>query len=240
MMKSFTRTFRLLAAAVPALGMQGHAATVFSEDFNAPDGTGIIGRTPAIGQEWTGSANPESGIIGGSFHSTGTSLYAHADFTTALGAGQILTLSYQTLPLGSGTFFGSGYAGVSLYQGGGERIFTGDLTGSTSWGVGGVIGEVLTADTTAATTATFTYAYDTGAWTFTTGSGVDLSGTGQSQMGLDRLRIAHNGSSIHIDNVTVDISAVPEPSVALLSGVLILGLGAHRRRGRGVRMKIEN
>ncbi len=230
-MKSFTRTFCLLAAAVPAMSLHGHAATVFNEDFNAPDNTAIIGWTPAIGQAWTGSADAESGIIAGSFNSSGISVFAHAYFTSALGTGQILTLSFETLPLASGTYFGSGYAGISLYQGESEIEFIGDLTGSTSWGLNGPIAAVVTADTTAATTATFTYVYDTGAWTFTTGSGVDLSGTGQSQVEFDRLRLAQDvGSSIHVDNITVDISAVPEPSVALLSGTLLLGLGIRRRR----------
>ena len=87
------------------------------------------------------------------------------------------------------------------------------------------------ADATAVTTVSFSYAYDTGAWAFTTGSGINQSGITDSEASLDRLRIAnYGGSGIRVDNLTVDISAVPEPSVALLSGFLVVGLGAYRRR----------
>lgn len=229
-MKFSTKSIYTISAMIALTGGTSHGAIVFSEDFSEADGTAIIGKNPDVGQEWTGGAPL---IDGGSFHNPGGSAAAHAYFTSALGAGQVLTLTYETLPVSGGDFFGAGYAGVSLYLGGSERFFTGDLTGETTWGVNGPVGGSgeMSSDSTVATTATFTYLYDTGAWTFTTASGVSLSGTTTSQIALDRLRIANSaGSGIHIDNLSVDITAVPEPSSAVLAGLFFAGLGASRRR----------
>ena len=229
-MKITTHAFGFLAAAILSTGTNSHAAVVFSEDFSESDGTAIIGKNPDVGSPWTGNAPL---VSGSSFYIEGGSSDARADFTAALGAGQVLTLTYETLPMDEGIYFGSGsgFAGVSLYVGAGERVFIGDLIDNTFWGLGGISDSGISADATAVTTVSFSYAYDTGAWAFTTGSGINQSGITDSEASLDRLRIAnYGGSSIRVDNLTVDISAVPEPSVALLSGFLVVGLGAYRRR----------
>ena len=229
-MKITTHAFGFLAAAILSTGTDSHAAVVFSEDFSESDGTPIIGKNPDVGSPWTGNAPL---VSGSSFYIEGGSSDARADFTAALGAGQVLTLTYETLPMDEGIYFGSGsgFAGVSLYVGAGERVFIGDLIDNTFWGLGGISDSGISADATAVTTVSFSYAYDTGAWAFTTGSGINQSGITDSEASLDRLRIAnYGGSSIRVDNLTVDISAVPEPSVALLSGFLMVGLGVYRRR----------
>ena len=229
-MKITTHAFGFLAAAILSTGTDSHAAVVFSEDFSESDGTAIIGKNPDVGSPWTGNAPL---VSGSSFYIEGGSSDARADFTAALGAGQVLTLTYETLPMDEGIYFGSGsgFAGVSLYVGAGERVFIGDLIDNTFWGLGGISDSGISADATAVTTVSFSYAYDTGAWAFTTGSGINQSGITDSEASLDRLRIAnYGGSSIRVDNLTVDISAVPEPSVALLSGFLMVGLGVYRRR----------
>lgn len=231
-MRITTHAFGFLAAAaILYTGMDGHAAVVFSEDFSESDGTSIIGKSPDVGSPWTGTA---PFISGSSFYIEGGSSDARATFTSALGAGQVLTLTYETLPMDEGIYFGSGsgFAGVSLFVGAGERIFIGDLIDNTFWGLSGITDSGISADATAVTTVSFSYAYDTGAWAFTTGSGVSQSGIAASQgEAFDRIRIAnYGGSSIRVDNLTVDISPVPEPSVALLSGFLMAGLGVYRRR----------
>ncbi|WP_353565705.1 PEP-CTERM sorting domain-containing protein [Haloferula sargassicola] len=230
-MKPPHRMTRILPAILaPLCFSTGHAATVFADDFSEPDGTTIIGKAPDVGSAWTGTAPT---ISAGTFDTTGAGRAAFANFSVALGAGQVLTLTYDTLLPAGGAFFTGGYAGVSLYAGGSEQVFTGDLGIDTFWGVDqpAVGGAHASTDNTAATTATLTYFFDTGAWSFTTLSGANLSGTGVSGVAFDQLRIANgNGGDIRVDNLMVDISAVPEPSAALLLGLSAAGIGLRRRR----------
>ncbi|MBK1884537.1 PEP-CTERM sorting domain-containing protein [Luteolibacter pohnpeiensis] len=207
-----------------------HAAMVFADDFSEPSGTAIIDKAPDIGSPWTGSAPTISSS--NTFDTTGAPRAAFGAFTSALGAGQMLTLQYDTLNVSGGNFFSGGYAGVSLYVGGNERVFTGDTGGAEVWGVdGGAIGFQASSDTTSTTTATFMYWFDTGEWTFTTTSGVSLAGSGNPGEAFDNLRIANgNGGDINVDNLTVDISAVPEPSSIAMLGLFGVALGMKRRR----------
>ncbi|MDB6079915.1 MAG: hypothetical protein JWO82_3662 [Akkermansiaceae bacterium] len=220
-MKKIIPSLLPLLALAALIAPATQAAVIFSDDFSEPDGTAIIGKAPDVGSAWTGSA---PNVTGGSFDSTGAGRAAFALFSTPLTAGQTLTLSYDTLPLASNNFFSGGYAGVSLYVAGSEQLFTGDTGGGNAWGVDqpAVSGNHLSTDTTAVTSATFTYAYDTGAWTFTTLSGVNLSGTGLSGQAFDQVRIANgNNGDIHVDNLVVSATTVPE-----VSSLALLGLGA--------------
>ena len=72
--------------------------------------------------------------------------------------------------------------------------------------------------------------YNTGAWTFTTTGGVNMSGTGAADEAFNALQI-HNGSDgdIDLDDLNVTISSVPEPSSLALVGagvILFLALRA--------------
>jgi len=221
----------LFAASMLAVPVcQGTA--VFSDDFSEAPGTPIIGKSPDVGSAWTGTDNGTAVSAMNSLDTTGNGRTLFGAFTSSLGAGEVLTLSYDTLALGGDNFF-VGWAGVSLYAGGGEKMFTGS-PGLPSWGVDGgdIGGQQGSGDTTAVTSATFIYAYDTGAWSFTTLSGVNLSGTGTSGLALDQLRVANgNNADINLDNLLVDISAVPEPSsIALVGAGMGLLLVLRRRR----------
>ena len=208
------------------------AAVVFSDDFSEAPGTLIVGKSADIGSAWSGSAGspPLAVSAANTADTSGDARTIFGDFTGTLASGQAVTVSFDTLSLGN--FFSGGYAGVSLYAGIDERIFIGDAggTGSTFWAVdGNAVGLNLSSDATTATSAEFTYLFDTGAWTLTTTSGVNLSGTGVANIAFDRIRIANGaGGDIQVDNLVVDISAVPEPTTLALVG--LGSLCAFRRR----------
>ncbi|MBB5351662.1 hypothetical protein HNR46_001901 [Haloferula luteola] len=228
-MKPILRAMWLLSAASVA---PLHAATVFADDFSETDGTEISGKAPDVGSAWTGTAPT---IVAGTYDSTGAGRGTFGNFTVALGAGQVLTLTYDSMVPNGGAFFTTGWAGVSLYAGGSERLFTGDSGVDTIWSVdqAAVLGLNLSSpgDSTEITSVTLQYYYDTGAWAFSTTSGVNLSGTGLAFEAFDQIRIANgSGGDIRIDNLNVDISAVPEPSASLFAGLSVLGLGFLRRR----------
>jgi hypothetical protein len=117
------------------------------------------------------------------------------------------------------------------------------LVSTTSLGKdGGAIGGAQgSGDTQMVNHLILTYAYDTGAWTFTSDNGT-LSGTGTAGLALNGLRIGNGGSDglghygdINLDNITVDISPVPvpEPASAALFGFGGLGIVLWRRRRAG-------
>ena len=226
-----SRLIPILASAILTIPA-AQAAVVFSDDFSEADGTLIDGKAPDVGNAWSAPSSTLA-ISNSSLDTSGAGRTVFGGFASSLAAGQILTLTYDTIAVGGGNFFSGGYAGVSLFVGGDERVFTGDTGAGATWGVdSGAIGSaILSQDSTATTTATFSYAYDTGDWSFTTTSGVDLSGVGQVGEAFSQLRIANgSGGDIRVDNVVVDISAVPEPSAYVLFGIAGLSLGFLRRR----------
>ncbi|MFI4861241.1 MAG: PEP-CTERM sorting domain-containing protein [Phycisphaerales bacterium JB063] len=223
------KTQLLMATVASGLlaGGSAQAAIVFADDFNDLDGTAIDGKAADVGGPWseTGGAVVNGGIV----DTQGAARTAFADFTSALGAGEVLTLTYDAAETG-GNFF-DGFAGVSLFIGGTERIFIGHPNFSGSWGVdGGAIGGVVTTGNTAEdNTAVFTYAYDTGDWTFSLSTGENISGTAAAGEAYDRLRFANgNNGDLAIDSLQVDIDAVPEPGSLALLG--LGGLALLRRR----------
>jgi hypothetical protein len=194
--------------------LASRAGVVFADDFSYGDGTVLSGQTPDVGSgTWTGGSGWQ--VNGGALALAGGYDIVFGYFTSTLSAGQTLTVTFDTLAITG--FLGSSWAVVSLFDNlGVERCFLGDPGGSnTTWAIGGNIANVTTIDSNQANTATFTYVYDTGAWTFGTKGGT-YSGPGPAGYAIDHIRIASGGTSdtpagnIKLDGITVSI----EPEVA--------------------------
>lgn len=227
-MKPFRAVLLTLSLAACVGASQG--ATVFLDDFSDPDGTPLDGRLPNIGSAWDLTEGAGLNVVGGRIDTTGAARQAFGGFTAALGSGQSLTLSYDTVAVAGNNSF-NGYEGISLFVGNNEEIFTGSPNAAPFYGVagGGLGGDQIGTDATPATTVTFTYAFDTGAWSFSTATGGELTGTGTANLALDRLRIANgNGGDIAVDNIKVDV--VPEPGSFLLLGIAGLAFISRRRK----------
>ncbi|WP_346187638.1 PEP-CTERM sorting domain-containing protein [Rubritalea halochordaticola] len=218
-----------------SLLVSAQAAIVFSDDFDNPNGTLLNGKAPDVGDAvWSVTAGAATlDVNAGTLDTSGGGRAAFGAFASALGSGEKLTLTYTTVDP-AGTFMGgTGYSGVSLFTGASEDFFTGERYNVGEWGVQGVAagGQFTSGDSTVATTATFTYIYDTGEWSFVTSAGVDMSGTGTVGKAINRLRIANgNGADIALDGLSVDISAIPEPSSSVMLGLCGIGLVLKRRR----------
>jgi hypothetical protein len=217
--------------------------TVFYDTFSGPANTVAVGSTPDIvvggGATLTGSSDGLTFDNAGAANSIYTSGAGRqlGDSFSALGAGEVLTLSYDTVLPYSG--LNGGWAGISLYDGytdanspGNERMFLGEVT-SVYWGKdGGAIGgQAFGSDNALVNHLTLTYAYDTGDWTMTSAGGTFLSGTGTAGLALNGFAIRNGGGAdINLDNVLVDISPVPEPtSMALVGAGMGLLLVLRRR-----------
>ncbi|HXA45906.1 MAG TPA: hypothetical protein VNZ25_10395, partial [Candidatus Angelobacter sp.] len=104
------------------------------------------------------------------------------------------------------------YTGYSSYSNnvvGNEEEFVGEPDNGNQWGLDGTTtGRQGTGgNTNTPASATFTYVYDTGAWTFTTSGGVNISGIGVADQAFDGIRIANGGGAdIQLSNLKVDIS----------------------------------
>jgi hypothetical protein len=164
--------------------------------------------------------------------------------------GTTVWLGYLTS--GTGAPVSAGYAGVSLFAGGTENLFTGKRSNQTVLGVersGGVSGD----STVSADTAThfLVYRIDFGAGTTagnekvtmyvdpTPGAAPDVApAVTLADVGnftFDQIRIqSGNGSSFNVDEVALgaNYSDIPEPATA---GLLSLAAGALLARRRRVR-----
>ena len=220
-----------------------HAEVVFNDTFVAADGTLLDGRTPPTGSNWNVTEGASQLVINeGSVDTSNVSpglTLAFGGFTQSLSAGKILTLTFNTLEPASGNFATLGWAGVSLYTGGrdgNERFFVGSPGEVASWGIHGsaVTSTAMPGVTQAAQSVSFTYNYDTGAWQYWVGTNL-LSGSTSAGLDLDTLRIGadiDNVADINVSDVTVEITAIPEPSTYALLCLGAVGAGYLRWRQR--------
>ena len=222
--------------------------TVFLDTFSGTPGSAIAGTAANIGGIWyDGNGNGGNISAENSFDTSGNGRLLFDSFTSTLGAGQVITLSYDMVSPTPGDEVGGPYngcwAGVSLYSGytggssGTEQMFEG-LVSTTSLGKDGSAlgGAQGSGDTSMINQLTLTYAYDTGAWTFTSDNG-SLSGIGTPDLALNALRIGNGGSDgdghygdINLTDLSVSISAVPEPASMAVFGLGALGLALYHRR----------
>jgi len=215
------------------------ATTVFLDFTNGDtSGANILGSTPIVGTTWVGTDGGTTFQYGansaGNAEATPYSMYTdgsgrtiYSGLTSALGSGKILTVSYNLIDFGANWNTNSGgYAGVSLYTGftgvagsGSEQEFIGEPNGANQIGLdGATTGNHDSGNTTVPTLLTFTYVYDTGAWTFTTTGGVNISGTAAAHKAFNAVRIANgNGADLDLNDLIVDISAVATPFFAAAS-----------------------
>ena len=243
-----------IRALIPLLAISALAVnvskgqTVFSDTFSLTPGTPIAGTAADIGGTWyDGNGNGGSVSAENSLDTSGNGRLLFDSFTSTLGAGQVITLSYDMVTPTPTDEVGGPYngcwAGVSLYSGytggssGTEQMFEG-LVSTTSLGKDGSAlgGAQGSGDTSMINQLTLTYAYDTGAWTFTSDNG-SLSGIGTPDLALNGLRIGNGGTDgdghygdINLTDLSVSISAVPEPASMALFGLGALGLALYHRR----------
>jgi hypothetical protein len=215
----------LICTAVAVAGT-AQGAVVFSDDFSETSGTTISGKAPDVGENWTGDTTATITVgnslgFTASSDSSGNQMFANFEAGAALGAGQVLTLSYDI----NSIELGGGWGGVSLFHPGGE-LFTGSPNTAGDLGTNlGTTGDIQNTNNS----AIFTYEYDSGDWTFVTAN-ESIGGTTDANRTLDQLRVAGDQKDMDIDNLTVDISAVPEPSSTALFGLAGLALMLRRRK----------
>lgn len=213
------------------------AEDIFSDDFsvNGP----LNGSTPDIGGTWdvdSGSFVVSGGVVSTFIDPDPAYDIAFGSFTRALTAGETLTLTFETTTSG-GTFSGTGWAGISLYENAVEKVFLGGPAVS-EWGTGADLGVNVFSPsiTAAAQTAVFNYVFNTGSWDFTVAS-QQISGTTTANLAFDQIRIGADIDNIKDIAVSgINVSVVPEPASAML---VILGAGVglliHRARRFAVR-----
>lgn len=241
-----------MSALVPAMVVS--AAPIASEPFDYS--AGALG-TSSGGTGWTGSwaggsTNVTSPGLTSSGIGAGNKLTTNNDNNGAFRSlasqgtdGTTVWLGYLANGTGSAA---AGYAGVSLFAGASENLFTGKRTSQTVWGLqrsGGSSGDsTIAADST---THFLVFQIEFGAGTTAGNERVTMyvdptpgvapnvapavTLTDVTSFTFDRVRIqSGNGSAFSVDEVRIGttFADVPEPAAAGLLGVAALGLFARR------------
>jgi hypothetical protein len=220
-----------MALACIALCGQASAEVIGADDFSEADGTAVNGKSADVGGAWSA---PGSQTIAGGILDTdlvGQHQGSFLDFTRALGPGEILTLTFTAAESTGTTFDINGYAGMSFYIGGDEKLFIGDPGGGQAvngWaldGFAGGSGISYSGLGSEAVTGTFTYNYSTGAATLQVSDGATSASTSRIYdpgLAINRFRIQSGSSdaaALAINSFSVS-AAVPEPAAL---GLLTMG-----------------
>jgi hypothetical protein len=223
-----------LALACLTLCSQASAEIIGADDFSEADGTAVNGKPADVGGLW--EAPGAQTIVGGVLDTdlVGQHQGSFLNFTRALGAGEIFTLTFASAE-STGTMFDiDGYAGMSFYIGGDEKLFIGDPGGGqaiSGWaldGFAGGSGIAYTGLSAEAVTGTFTYNFNTGAATLEVSDGTTSASTSRTYdagLAINRFRIQSGSSdaaALAISSFSVS-AAVPEPATLGLAAVAFAG-----------------
>lgn len=221
-----------LALACFALCGQVSAEIIGADDFSEADGTAVNGKPADVGGSW-GAPGAQT-VVGGVLDTdlVGQHQGSFLDFTRALGAGEILKLTFTSAESAGAMFDIDGYAGMSFYTGGDEKLFIGDPGGGQAingWALDGFAGGSGIAYTglgAEAVTGTFTYNFSTGAARLQVSDGTTSASATRTYdpgLAINRFRIQSGSSdaaSLAINSFSVSAGPVPEPATV---GLLIVG-----------------
>ena len=172
-------------------------------------GTLLDGQTPDVGGVWDVQVNPSGlDVQNGSVDTVGAGREAYASLTRPLVAGEILQLDFTTADTAGSMFAIDFFPGIELYSSNTYRMQIGAPGTIDNWGVqvfGDFTDEYGTVHQVETITASFTYAYDTGAYTFQiSGVGSALTGTITSNYAIDQFKFLNGGGTdINIDSIVI-------------------------------------
>lgn len=223
---------------------QASAEIVGADDFSEPDGTVVSGKLADVGgAPW--EAPGSQTIVGGILDTdlVGQHQGSFLSLTRALGPGEILTMKFTSAATAGTLFEAGGYAGLSIFTGGSEKLFVGDPGGDqiiNGWALDGFAGggpSTYTGLGSEAVTGTFTYNYDSGVGKLFVSDGVNSGSAVHNYdpaLALNRFRIQSGSTdpaAIAIDSFSISMSPVPEPASLGLLAVGIAGcLACSRKR----------
>lgn len=211
------------------LASRASAEIIGADDFSESDGTPVNGKAADVGSgNW--SAPGGQTVVGGILDTdlVGQHQGSFLDLTRALGPGELLTMSFQSAESAGLMFDINGYAGMSFYVGGDEKLFIGDPGGGqpvNGWSLDGFSAGTLSQSGLGVepVTGTFTYNYDTGVGFLSVTDGVNVATAKRFYSpahAINRFRIQSGSSdatALAVDWFSVSANPVPEPaSLALL------------------------
>jgi hypothetical protein len=242
-MKTLNYILALTVLACIACCGPASAEIIGADDFSEPPGTAVNGKAADIGGVW--SAPGAQTIAGGILDTdlVGQHEGSFLDLTRALGPGEVLTMTFASAESAGAMFDLDGYAGMSLYIGGSEKLFIGDPGGGQAvngWALDGFAGggpSTYTGLGSEAVTGTFTYSYDTGLGRLMVSDGVNAASTTHNYdpgLALNRFRIQSGSSdaaALAVDSFSISVAPAPEPaSLGLLAAGAAAGLACLRKR----------